>query len=360
MLPRPATVSASPPNRSRNVRFAGISIFDDLREEPRQGRDRVSVGCLPDDDPDRPRVLLEVQDVLREVPSERLVREGPVGDALHHRMPGRGIPCLCPLFVQDRGDAGDGSSRRHSTTPSSVRPARRQLVGEHAPDVHAHQPFRLVGVVRGDRVDDRGVLLDRCLHPAGDALRELADPREMCPQVLDQRADALVRHLGIDEHVELLEQARESPEIAGLAKLAAANDQVAQRAEGLRRRPLRGRAGGRPFEQRPQLVDLVEVALGVARDDRALEGRRFDQALLLEPREGLPERRLAHPELLGERRLPQRVAGPQPELDDRLSQLLRDPVRHLPAVGTCREHRRNVRGFSRARRSAIITSPLPT
>ena len=70
--------------------------------------------------------------------------------------------------------------------------------------------------------------------------------------------------------------------------------------------------------------------------DRTLEGGRLHEPFLFEARERLAQRGLAHPELFGERDLPQRLAGAQPELDDRFAELLPDPVGHLPAVGAAR------------------------
>src|SRR5579863_3736571 len=72
---------------------------------------------------------------------------------------------------------------------------RLELVVANAPDVISQMLFGRQRIMGGDRLDDPFVLVHRRFDPAGDALREVPDPDQVSPQVLDQRPDPAVADL---------------------------------------------------------------------------------------------------------------------------------------------------------------------
>ena len=109
--------------------------------EPRERRDRLAVGRLGHDEPDRPRVVLQVQDVLREVAAERLR-----GAATRHRSR---APSDARRRRATRRSPASCSTWETSSTPLrllGVVADAGQLIGEDAPYVRPHQSFRIVGI----------------------------------------------------------------------------------------------------------------------------------------------------------------------------------------------------------------------
>ena len=82
-------------------------------------------------------------------------------------------------------------------------------------DVLAHQGLRPLTVPLHDGVVDALVLLDRRAHPAGDGHGQAADPGHVVADVVQHRGDPAVLRLGVEDHVELVQQRREPVGVAG-------------------------------------------------------------------------------------------------------------------------------------------------
>src|SRR5581483_3949822 len=91
-------------------------------------------------------------------------------------------------------------------------------------------------------------------------------------------------------------------------------------------------AGGQPVDHLPHLVELPQLGRPEAGHlDRAVPVGHLDQAFPLQDAEGLPQRRAAHAELLGQLRLEQGGAGRQLLVEDQLAQMRDDVVDQPPA-----------------------------
>jgi hypothetical protein len=152
--------------------------------------------------------------------------------------------------------------------------------------------------------------------------------------VVQHRGDPAVLRLGVEDHVELVQQRREPVGVTGLESRGAVPDDAGQRGQVLGRDVQRGLPRAQSLQQLPHLVDLAQVLAAVPRDDRAAVRGDLDEAVLLQPHECLTERGLAHPEPGGQLGLAEQVSRRQPGRHDLLPELQVHRVLQLAMLDT--------------------------
>ena len=253
----------------------------------------------------------------------RARERAPTRTADHTRPAHRGLPPLDALAADRR--------KRRRTRATALRPqpasARRRLGPgadrlDDMQQMRAHRPLGGVGIVRGDGVDDGGVLRQRLRAPARGEDRAELEAHELGVQRRGEPDGRLVPGDLEQPTVQAGVDVGHPQEVPGLQQRPHLPQQAAKLGDVVLRRVERGAAHRQALERRARLDDLDRLALGDEADLGAAVALVGDQPVLLETHQRGADRGAAEPEGLAQLGLDQALARLQGARGDGVAQHL--------------------------------------
>ena len=183
-------------------------------------------------------------------------------------------------------------------------------------EVNAHRGPGPLRVVRGDRLDDFGVLGDGVLGAADHEHRAVLEAHQLCLQLGDQSGRGLVlgdrRHRGVQSRVGF----GIGEQVAGLEVAAHLHEEAAHHRDVLIGRAQRGLLRDEGFQGRARLDDLDRLGLGHHPHPGTAIGFADDESLVFQLGEDDAHRRAGDAERVDQIRFDEALIGHDPPLHD--------------------------------------------